>query len=275
MRIFKKIIKAILIVCLTLMIIIATAIKILSSTIMDEAYMFRKLRANDYYSNIYKELKQNFENYIGPSGLDESILDDICTEEDLQNDTEIILGNIYEGTGKKVDTSAIKDRLKKRIEQSLASTNVTDKTKENINQFIEQISDEYISTISHTEYEDTIYNVYSKSKKIIKLAKLGYGISIATIMALLVLINFKRLRKALKNIGISFTSSGLFMLLGYNILNYNIKVEHLRILNDSISIVLQSIVKDIFGKLNYAGIGLTVVGIILIILGNFLRKEKK
>ena len=275
MKVFKKIIKAILIVCLTLMIIIATAIIILSSTIMDEAYMYRKLRANDYYSSIYKELKQNFENYIGPSGLDESILDDICTIEDIQNDTEIILGNIYEGTGKKVDTSAIKERLKKRIEQSLTDTKVTDNTKDNINQFIEQISDEYINTISHTEYEDTIYNAYSRSKKIIKLAKLGYGICIATIIVLLILINLKRLRKALKNLGIAFTSSGLFMVFGYNILNYNIKVEHLRVLNDSISIVLQSIVKDLFGKINYAGICLTVAGIALIIFGNALRKEKR
>ena len=65
------------------------------------------------------------------------------------------------------------------------------------------------------------------------------------------------------------------MVFGYNILNYNIKVEHLRVLNDSISIVLQSIVKDLFGKINYAGICLTVAGIALIIFGNALRKEKR
>ena len=274
MKITVKVLKAILIIILTVIIIGIAAIKILSSTILDEAYVFRNLRSSNYYNSLYKELRSNFENYIGPSGLEESILDDICTVDDIQNDTETILGNIYDGTNKKVDTSSIKEKLTKSINESLKGTKTTSTSQENIDQFIEQICNEYINTISHTDYEEKINNAYQKAIKLIKYVKLALGIGVVVIIVLLILLNIKTLNRALANLGIAFTSAGAFAFAGYNFLNYNIKVDHIMVLNDSISTVLQDTVKDIFGQISYIGIVLAVIGIILIILGNVLKKEK-
>ena len=274
MKIIVKILKAIMIVALTIVIIGIAAIKILSSTILDEAYVFRKLRASNYYNNIHEELKQNFENYIGPSGLEESVLDNIYTIDDIQTDTETILGNIYEGTNKKVDTSAIQERLRKNITTSLNETKATVESQKNIDEFIEKISNEYINTISHTDYEETINNAYQKANKVIKYAKMALGAGVLAILTILFLLNIKTINRTFANLGIAFASAGSFMFAGYYLLNYKIKVDHLRVLNDSISTVLQSSVKDMFNQINSIGLILIIIGIVLIILGNILKKEK-
>ena len=274
MKIIVKLLKAIMIVALTIVIIGIAAIKILSSTILDEAYVFRKLRASNYYNNIHKELIQNFENYIGPSGLEESVLDNICSIDDIQTDTETILGNIYEGTNKKIDTSIIKERLRKNITLALNEINETAESQKNIDDFIEQISNEYINTISHTDYEETINNAYQKVNKIIKYVKIALGAGALAILTALFLLNIKTLNRTFANLGIAFTTAGSFMFAGYYILNFKIKVDHLRVLNDSISTVLQGSVKDMFNQINSIGLILVIIGIVLIILGNILKKEK-
>lgn len=274
MKIIVKILKAIIIVALAIIIIGVSSIKILSSTILDEAYVFRKLRASNYYNNIHKELQQNFENYIGPSGLEESILENICTIDDIQTDTETILGNVYEGTNKKVDTSKIKERLRKNITKSLNEIKATVESQKNIDDFVEQISNEYINTISHTDYEEKINNAYQKAVKVIKYAKIALGAGVIAILTLIILLNIKTINRILANLGISFATAGSFMFIGYYILNYKIKVDHLRVLNDSISTVLQSSVKDMFNQINSIGLILIIIGIVLIILGNILKKDK-
>lgn len=274
MKPILKIFKGLLIVVLTIIIIGIVAINILSLTILDEAYIFRKLRASDYYNSIYENLKSNFENYIGPSGLEESVLDNICTIDNIQTDTETILGNIYEGTNKKVDTSKVKERLKKNIENSLKDIETTPESQKNIDDFIEEISNEYINTISHTDYEESIYTTYQKAIKIIKFGKNALWIGAIVIALLLVLLNITKIYKGPVSIGISFVSAGAFYEAGYYILNYRIKVEHLRVLNDSISTVLQESVTDIFSKINSTGITVVIIGIVLIILGNTLKKDE-
>lgn len=274
MKIIVKLLKVIMIVALTVVIIGVAAIKILSSTVLDEAYVFRKLRASNYYNNIYEELNQNFENYIGPSGLEESVLENICTIDDIQTDTETILGNIYEGTSKKVDTSKIQERLRKNITASLEELKSSTQIQKNIDDFVEQISNEYINTISHTDYEETINNAYQKANKVIKYAKMALGAGALAILTVLFLLNIKTLNRTLANLGISFTSAGSFMFVGYYFLNYKIKVDHLRVLNDSISTVLQSAVTDMFNQINSIGLILIIIGIVLIILGNVLKKDK-
>ncbi|MBR3163483.1 MAG: hypothetical protein IKF17_05245 [Clostridia bacterium] len=273
-KLLIKLLKTVFIILLTVMIIGIAAIKILSSTILDEAYVFRKLRSSNYYDSIYQELKSNFENYIGPSGLEESVLDDICTVEDIQNDTETILGNIYEGTNKKVDTTAIQERLKNNIEKSLNQLKETKQADPNIDQFVEEISNEYINTISHTDYEEKLNNVYQKAIQIIKIGKIGLWIASIIIIILLIVLNIKSINRALANIGISFASAGAFIISGYYILMYNIRIEHLRVLNNSISMAFQEAIREIFNNINSAGIIIGIIGIVLIILGNILKKDK-
>ena len=273
MKLFAKIIKAILIIVLALIVIEFLAVSVLSSTILNESYVFKMLKSSNYYSNIYNEVQSNFENYIGPSGLDENILTDICTVDDIQKDTEIILGNIYEGTAKSIDANAMKEKIISKINASLSDTKLSASVQENIEQFAQKISEEYKNTISHTEYEQQIYNIYSKGVKIVKTMKIASCVCIFTVLVMLTLINLKQLHRTLANIGIALTSSGAFCMISDFIVNSNVRVQNIKVLNDSISTAIQNVITDILSKFTSTGLTLVVVGVILIIVCNIIQAK--
>ena len=119
MKFAIKILNAVLVVVLTVCIIGIVILKVASTTILKETYVHKMMEESKYYDNLYEEIKSNFENYIGPSGFDENILDDICSKQDIQNDTETILDNIYEGKGEKINTEEIKSRIIDKINQKV------------------------------------------------------------------------------------------------------------------------------------------------------------
>lgn len=269
MKYAVKIIKAILVIMLTLVVTGIVTIKIFSSTILDEGYVFRMLQKSNYYSKIHEIVKSSFENYIGPSGLDENILGDICTVEDIQKDTETILGNIYEGTDKKVNTDAIKQRVIKKIDTVLEQE--TNASQENINKFAEAIGEEYINTISHTDYEESLNDALKKVTKITDVGQKALFISLVVILVLLVVLNIKTLYLAICNIGIAGLSSGAFLVVTNLIVNNRVKVQQIKILNDPISTVLQNIVTDILNQVIRYGWIIVAVGAVCIIVGNIIK----
>ena len=93
-NIFKFIAMALIVLCLTFL-----GIKnIAFSTILDKEYIIKKLEETNFYSETYKLVESSFENYIDQSGLEEVVLKNICTEDKVKRDINIILSNIYNGT---------------------------------------------------------------------------------------------------------------------------------------------------------------------------------
>lgn len=117
MKIIANIARFILIAILTICIIAISLITIVSSTILDKNYIISKLEETNFYGEVYKLVESNFENYIYQSGLDETTLNNICSKEKVEQDINIMLSNIYEGTNKKIDTTPIKDNLNKNIDK--------------------------------------------------------------------------------------------------------------------------------------------------------------
>ena len=69
-----------------------------TSTLLKEEYVLGKLEENGYYENLYHEIQSKFEEYILQSGLEEEVIRDIYTEDQVQSDTKILIHNIYAGT---------------------------------------------------------------------------------------------------------------------------------------------------------------------------------
>ena len=275
MKVLQKIISLLLIIILSVVIIALTLVKTFSSTILNEAYVFNMLKKGDYYNNLYEEVKSNFEKYIGPSGLDESILENVFTIENIQEDTETILGNIYEGTELEVSTETIKKNLETKINNAIQEMDedITPEVQANINKLIENMETEYINTISHTEYEQQINDALKKVNKLIKLATTATVIAIIVSIVLLLLVNIKDIYKGLSNIGIAGLTSGAFIVIANYIINGNIRIQNIKILNDSISTVLQNTITDVLSKITHIGWVMAIVGIIVIILANIFRTK--
>lgn len=277
MKFAIKILNAVLVVVLTVCIIGIVILKVASSTILKETYVHKIMEESKYYDNLYEEIKSNFENYIGPSGFDENILDDICSKQDIQNDTETILDNIYEGKGEKINTEEIKSRIIDKINQKVQEQDniITEKMQASIKKFAETIADEYINTISHTEYEEQLNSLYKEITKLVEIAQKALFFTIAIIVSLLIVLNIKNLYCSALSIGIAICSSGAFIIAIYYIIHGNVKISQLKILNNAISLALQNTVTDILSITFKIGWILTIIGIILIAVSNTINVVNK
>ena len=150
MKVIATIIKYIIVFILAISIIMLAVVNIFSSTILEKEYILSKLEETGYYDEIYEYAKSNFENYIGQSGLDEEILENIITKEMIKNDTKTIIENIYDGKDKKVETKEIENTIKQNISKSLEGQKLTATQQKAIDEFVKHICDEYTTSLLHT-----------------------------------------------------------------------------------------------------------------------------
>lgn len=263
MKIIAKIIKFILITILVICIVALGMIKIVSSTILEKAYVTQKLEETNFYAETYELVKSNFENYIYQSGLDEEVLENICTEEKVKNDINQIISNIYEGTDIKIDTTEISDNLNANID---ALNIKNSRNASAIEQFVKHITDEYTNTILHTQYEDKINNAYGKIIDLIEKANTVIIIAIIVDAIIIILSNIKKISRNLQDAGIALLSASSFTLIACNIVQSKVNISGIRIFNDSFSEVVVTILQDIIDKINTFGIITLIVAIILIII---------
>ena len=261
MKIIAKIIKFILITILVICIIALGMIKIVSSTILEKAYITQKLEETNFYTETYELVKSNFENYIYQSGLDEEVLENICTEEKVKNDINQIISNIYEGTDIKIDTTEISDNLNANIDKLNIKNN---KNKNAIDQFVKHITDEYTNTILHTQYEDEINSAYGKISNLIEKVNIAVIITIIVDAIIIILFNIKKISRNLQDAGIALLASSSFTLIACNIVQSKVNIAGIKVFNDSFSEVIVTVLQEIMEKINAYGITMLIVAIILI-----------
>lgn len=272
MKVLTKTIKFILVTILTICLISIGIISIVSSTILDKTYITEKMEETNFYKETYELVKSNFEKYIYQSGLDEEVLENICTEEKLQKDINTIISNIYDGTDEKIDTTEIETNLNANIDK-LGIKN--SKNQKAIEQFVKHICDEYTETIIHTKYESQINEQYQKVISL--LTKIHNVIMIILIIdaILLIIMNIKTASKIIQDLGIALFSSSIFKLSVCSIIMSKVNIEGIKILNDIFSKTLVTIITDVLTKIISLGIGALLIAIILIIIYAIISVNKK
>ena len=272
---FRKIGRFIAELILTLAIICFSIMYVVSSTILNESYILNSLEKSDYYAKIHELVESNFEKYVGPSGLDESVLKNLVSKEDIEEDTKKIVSNIYDGLNETVDTTKIEEKLKNNIDNSLNGKELSATEKISVNRFIQEIINEYKSTISHLEFENKIHETVKKISDFIEKAKKILIVVIGISLVALILLSIKRIYKIAVNIGISIFASGL-TLTGINIyINSKVDVKYLSILNDQISGILQDILGTILSGILKYGIFMLLIGFVLILISNIVHNIQK
>lgn len=238
-------------------------ITIAFSTILDKNYVIQKLEETNFYAETYELVKSSFENYIYQSGLEEQVLNDICTKEKVKQDINIMLSNIYDGTNQKIDTTEIANNLNTNIDKF----GIKNKQNEGaINQFIEHICNEYTNTLVHTKYEEQINNVYEKVVETLnKLYQILLIVSIIDIIAIIV-INNKKISKDIQHLGIALFSTSIFELVVCQIINSKIYIQGIKIFNDTFSKSVVTIIQDILNKIVSLAVGTFILSLLVIII---------
>ena len=272
MKVLTNIIRFILMVILTITIITLNIITIVSSTILDKDYVISKLEETNFYEETYKLVESNFENYIYQSGLDEIVLENICSTEKVKEDINIILSNIYEGTNQKIDTTEIAENLNNNIDNLGIKTS---KNESAINKFVEHICEEYENTVIHTSYENKLNNVYSKIIEIGEKVTTLTTIIFVVVLVLLTIISIKCEDKNVRNMGISLFSAGTFNIIINKIILSKVNVSGIKIFNDAFSNSLVTILQDILSQLLKSGIIIMILGLVFILIYAIIQLFKK
>lgn len=271
MKKFKKIARFIVELILAVSIIAFLFIYLISNTILNEKYILSSLEKADYYNKTYELLESNFQNYIQQSGLDEKILKNIVTKEQIEEDTKKIIIHVYDGINEEISSQAIKEKLEKNINKEIDINSLSAESKKAIDDFIEQICKEYRSTIINSEYEQQINSMYKKIMNIINLGKKVLIVSVGVSAIILILLNLKRVYKIVVNIATSMLTAGVFLVVANIYVNTKIKINYITILNDSVSTVIRNIANDILSKDLKYGIILIILGLISSIIANFIH----
>lgn len=267
-KILKFIVMTIIVLCLTYI-----GIKnIACSTIFNKEYIIKKLDETNFYSETYKLVESNFENYIGQSGLEEDVIKNICTEDKVRKDINIILSNIYNGTKEEIDTSEIANKLNSNIDEQNVRTA---KNSEAINEFVEHICQSYKDTIISTKYDATINNQYEKI--IQKLGKIETIIIVVLIISIIILIalNIKDLLKILLNLQTISLATAIMQFAITITINKNVNIPGIKAFNEAFSMSIVTIIQDIFGKINKFGIILLIIYVIFVIIYSIVEKCTK
>ena len=275
MRKFKKIARFIMELILAIAIIAFLLIHVISKTILNEQYILSSIEKADYYSKTYELLESNFENYIQQSGLDEKILENIVTKEQIKEDTKKIIINMYDGIKEEVSIEAIKQNLEKNINEQIDTDSLSTEQKQAIDQFVKTLCDEYRATIANTNYESQINDGYKKISKYIKLAQKASIVMIGISIIIIILLNLRRVYKIATNTGTALLASGIILTIINIYINSKIKIKYLSILNEPTSIVLRNIANDVLGKILVYGILLIISSVILLIISNFIHNIVK
>lgn len=270
----NKLLKYIFAIILYLSLTIVVLINILNSTILSKEYILNKLEESNYYNNIYTEVENNFENYIYQSGLDPIVLENIVSRDKIKEDTNIIISNIYDGNNKVIDLEVVRNNLSTNINKSLEDRYLSEENKKAINKFIDIIINEYEDTIMNTDYSSKINTGISSINNKINMINIIMIILVIISILSLILLNIKKKRRKLSIFGIPLLALGLLFITIYLYIILNIDINNIVILNDAISIAVHYILNGIVVKFLINGSIFTILGILIIIIGNMLRYRK-
>ena len=272
MKVLVNLLKFIFIMILTVAIIGLGLFAIAFSTVLNKDYVVQKLEETDFYSGTYKLVESNFENYIYQSGLDEEVLKEICSQDKVKKDINIMLNNIYSGTNQSIDTTEISEKLNANIDKS----GIKNKQNESaINEFVKHICQEYTDTLVHSKYETEINKMYNKINTLLNKVYNTLLIVFFIDLILIIIINKKKISKDIQALGIALMSASMFQIVACQIITSNVDVKNIKIFNDVFSNCLVTIIQDVLNKINSLALGTCIFAVIILGIYVSIKVNKK
>lgn len=270
-NIILEILRYIIAVLIGLALIGLFGINLAQKTVLNKEYVYERLEASNYYDTLLNYTYEHFTYYIYQSGFDDTILKDIVSKEKIIEDTSIIVENVYEGTEENIQTDTIKEKLEVNIQNYLKTKNLKAEQK-SLDEFSKLIINIYNGAINHSNKIEKLANNYlQKINNIIKKIKpVLIGVLVILISAL-VLISTKQLTKIINMSGVALLFTSIMLIVTKIFITNYINFENLDILNIAITNGLENTIKDITTRFNPVITIYLILGIIMILLGNYAR----
>lgn len=241
---------------------------ILKFTILKEDYLLNKLEENNYYEELFNNIKEEMSYYVTQTGFDNNILDNVFTKEDVKNEVNKVITSLYNDKEVSIDTSIIKEKLNTNIDNYLKNTN-KEVDKNSLDIFINQITDVYSSSLTFVEN----LNEYTSYINIINLVL--NILLIATIIILILLSLYIIFVSKEIPFDTPLITLGILMIITNFLIKSYIDIDNIMFYNESISLIIKETIKDILSKINLTGIIGITLGIIIAITNGYILFKRK
>ena len=262
----KKIISYIITFILIILLVASVVLTILSQTILNEKFILGILDKNNYYSEMYNEILETFKDNTIQSGLDETILDGIMTQEQVKKDVQSLVHYLYTGTEMSIDTEGVKTRLQEKIDQVIQENNKKVNTSEQqaINTYVTTIADLYGDGIAYAEkYIPTIQHALSKIQNVLAKVQIIPYLATLIVVILLFVINKK---ESFHYFSITCIATGILFIILKIVESSTLQIQNILILNKAFSNVLINTIQSIMTTSLVVGIVFCIIGILLSIV---------
>ena len=253
-----------------------TLILLFTNTALSKNYVLKELDEQNYYANVYTNVLSEMKNYIGPSGFDETIFDDVVSKDKLEKDVHIVLGNIYDGKKEEISSEEVEKKLEKNINKFLKKQNLEVEDKSSIEDFKSRIGEVYKENVSYDTYTQYL-SILSSSKlrKIIEIGKNACFAGIIVSAILFVLVNIKNRKKIISEIMTSLFACGIIFMVACIYFEAKVKIDAITLLNVAVTIVVRDMISTIISTLKNIGIIYIVSSCAIILINNFIFAESK
>lgn len=276
MKIVKGILNVVMAFLITLLILANFVVNVFNHTILNKEYMISQLEEKDYKQKIETDLKNEFENYQYQSGLPEEVFDDLYTTDMITQDLYSMVDSIYDGTQITNHAEEIRSKIRENINAYLAQNDITlpEEGKENVAQFEDLMVEVYEEKINmSSQMIKKIAKVETEAETIVKVVKIGLIVGLIALLLFTVLLNRKTVASLLNTLLISVLASGILLKLVPWVMESNIDINHILILNQTLSDFIKDIATGILEKFDFYGFVLIAIGMIGIV-GNHYNRVK-
>ena len=249
-----------------LLLIVLSVCVILKISVLNKSYVLKHLENLNYYKNISNEIKDDMESYMISSGLDNVVLNDIYTLDEVKSDINSFIEVSYKGEKYNINTDKIKIRLEDNINKYLEENNISFKGKE-LDEFVSDIINFYCDEVKLYNYLDDYVKYFAKISNYINI--------IMIVSIILIVVNLFITYKLTKNnyLGSILLSTGLILLfLKFDILG-KIDINNIYLITEYFSSFIKVVLNNIEIIMTTTSLILSIIGVILIINNAFLKKN--
>lgn len=262
MKIAKFIATYILVALLSITVLAEVGIHIFLRTTLNEDYVIGLLEKEGFYDFAYETIKTHLNGYIDNTSIEDNILENVYTKEDIKNDINILFGNLYKKEVKKIDTSDISKRLEENIENLKQSKELTIAQERVLEDLEEKVVRGYTSQIYQFDYFSQINGIFFRINELIKQFNIGIYILIGVFAFLIILINLDSILNALLAFSVGSVICGAVQKEIYKINVSDYITSKLYDTNARIIRTINNIFTEIENNLHDIGMRLLVIGAI-------------
>lgn len=226
--------------------------------------LLNQMEKEQYVKQLTIQIEEEMKNYIGSSGLEEKVLNEILKEEDIEKEIKKKIDSLENDVNLVVDTTFIKEKLQQNISLFLEEKNLTAE-EETIKKFINQIANVYEEELKLYNYQDILLKGIRMLRKSLKIAFLV--LSILTIISYVSLVLLTKEKKISQHLFANFVF--LEFLLLY--INTTIDIKHIMIITPLFSNLLKSIIESFLSNVQI----ISIVSMCLALITISFRKRVK